>query len=122
MTCKYCGAETKWPEPYVQGALMINSDGSEHRCKGKTEQKFDRRVTGETGSISKEVQQVITKTLAPQAKEDATLDNVILRENLLLDQIEDAVTNHIEKKHPHMDYNGAKVGMRVKEIYRKITG
>jgi len=35
MTCKYCGAETKWPEPYVKGALMINADGSEHRCKGK---------------------------------------------------------------------------------------
>jgi len=36
MTCKYCGAETQWPEPYVKGALMINSDGSEHRCKGKS--------------------------------------------------------------------------------------
>jgi len=40
MTCKYCGAETKWPEPYVQGALMINADGSEHRCKGKAKQEL----------------------------------------------------------------------------------
>ena len=57
----------------------------------------------------------------PQAKEDATLDNVILRENLLLDQIEDSVKNHLEKKYPLEQPNGQRIGMRVKEIYRKIN-
>ena len=38
MTCKYCGAETKWAEPYVQGSLPLNLDGTEHRCKGKTQE------------------------------------------------------------------------------------
>ena len=58
----------------------------------------------------------------PQPKEDATLDNVILRENLLLDQIQQAVTSHFTKLRPLAELNGQEVGMRVKEIYRKITG
>ena len=40
MTCKYCGDEkVNWPKPYVQGALMINPDGSEHKCRGKPQQE-----------------------------------------------------------------------------------
>jgi len=57
-----------------------------------------------------------------EAKEDASLDNVILRENLLLDQIEDSVKNHLEKKYPLEQPNGQRIGMRTKEIYRKING
>ena len=119
MTCKYCGAETKWPEPYVKGALMINADGSEHRCKGK-----NQSTVSETKQKSAEINPEGFQygETVPQAREDASLDNVILRENLLLDQIEDSVKNHLEKKYPLEQPNGAKVGMRTKEIYRKITG
>jgi len=69
MTCKYCGAETKWPEPYVQGALMINADGSEHRCKGKSQEvKVDTTQT----TIEKPVEQKGLQT-HPQAKDFAKI-------------------------------------------------
>ena len=115
MTCKYCGAETKWPEPYVKGALMINADGSEHRCKGKASQTNPPMMQNDIVDVEK-------LEFKPQANEDASLDNVILRENLLLDQIEDSVKNHLQKKYPLEQPNGQRIGMRTKEIYRKITG
>jgi len=65
-SCNHCGNEIKWPEPYYKGALPLNPDGSEHRCKGKTEEKFDRREAGETGSINKDV-------TTPQAKDFAKM-------------------------------------------------
>jgi len=34
-SCNHCGNEIKWPEPYYKGALPLNPDGTEHRCKGK---------------------------------------------------------------------------------------
>ncbi len=116
MTCKYCGAETKWPEPYVKGALMINPDGSEHRCKGKQTELIH------TDKVIQVEKPQIPRPETPQPREDASLDNVILRENLLLDQIEDSVKNHLEKKYPLQKISGERIGMRVKEIYRQING
>jgi len=65
MTCKFCGAETKWPEPYVQGALMINADGSEHRCKGK-----ESKQTTMTAEVKTEQTGLQTH---PQAKDFAKI-------------------------------------------------
>jgi len=75
MTCKYCGAETKWPEPYVKGALMINPDGSEHRCKGKTQ-------TETTEALEKYAKPLPPPTLEtkfpPQAKDFDEMQNQTL--------------------------------------------
>ena len=30
-----CGAELKWPAPYVKGAPPVNKDGTPHFCQGK---------------------------------------------------------------------------------------
>jgi len=37
-SCNHCGNEIKWPEPYYKGALPLNPDGTEHRCKGKNQE------------------------------------------------------------------------------------
>jgi len=69
MTCKFCGAETKWPEPYVKGALMINADGSEHRCKGKA-----KTETTQTSVDSSRTLEVPAQGLeVPQAKDFAKM-------------------------------------------------
>jgi len=67
MTCKYCGDEkVKWPEPYTQGALMVNPDGTEHRCKSKN----DTQVKSE--------QQTIENTTPLQAKDFDKMQNQTL--------------------------------------------
>ena len=90
---------------------MVDKDGKEHRCKEEASELKQETISN--------LEDIEKHPL--EAKEDATLDNVILRENLLLDQIEDGVKNHLEKKYPLNNISGDRIGMRVKEIYKKIN-
>jgi len=64
-SCNHCGNEIKWPEPYYKGALPLNPDGTEHRCKGKNQEV---KVTPEQGKIdsplqAKDFDEIQTQTL-----------------------------------------------------------
>ena len=67
-SCNHCGNEIKWPEPYYKGALPLNADGTEHRCKGK-EKSTEVKVTPQQGKID---------TPVPQAKDFDVMQNQTL--------------------------------------------
>jgi len=56
-SCNHCGNEIKWPDPYYKGALPLNPDGTEHRCKGKEQTQTKQETIPQAKDFGKMVDQ-----------------------------------------------------------------
>jgi len=100
MKCNFCDKEIEWPLPYNKGALPINPDGSEHRCKSESTAEPQTKL---------------------QTKADPITDEHIKKQILLLTKIEGFVKRWLVAEKGSQDISVQQLGLWVKLIYQNMS-